>query len=83
MPAIAWTFRKTSVSGADNRSPSGSSRVPSNGEVAVLERSLARIHGDPADRITVVAAMKGHTPVAGDQSILDWCGEPMRLDAQE
>ena len=61
----------------------GMVEIPIDGEIAARAGFLEAIHADPADRIIVSTALKGHTLVTADQAILEWPGNLHRLDARE
>lgn len=57
--------------------------IPVDGRIACRAGLLARMHGDPADRIIVATALEGHQLVTADRQILDWPGPLNRLSATD
>lgn len=57
--------------------------IPVDGEVGIRAVGLLDFHADPADRLIVATALRGHQLVTADQRILDWSGQLNRLDARE
>ena len=55
--------------------------IPVDGGAAVRAGLLQDMHGDPADRLIVAAALDGHQLVTADRRILDWPGQLNRLQA--
>lgn len=55
--------------------------VPVDGDIGVDAGMLADLHGDPADRIIVATALRGHRLITADRLILGWPGSINRLDA--
>lgn len=53
-----------------------------DGEIGVHAVGLADFHADPADRIIVATALRGHLLATADGDILDWTGNVRRLDAR-
>ena len=54
-----------------------------DGEVAIRAGLLPNLHGDPADRLIVATALKGHQLVTADHRLLQWPGHLSRLRATE
>ena len=61
----------------------GLTEIPVDGEIGIRANALPGFHGDPADRIIVATAQAGHRLVTGDERILAWGGNLVRLDARE
>ena len=57
--------------------------IPVDGGIAFRAGLLAKIHGDPADRIIVATALEGHRLMTADRQILEWSGPLSRLIATE
>ena len=57
--------------------------IPVDGDIASRAGLLAKIHGDPADRIIVATALEGHRLMTADQQILEWPGALSRLNASD
>ena len=57
--------------------------IPMDGDIATRAGFLPDLSGDPADRVIVATALRGHELVTADQHILDWPGALSRLDATE
>lgn len=55
--------------------------IPVDGGIGVDAGLLSDLHGDPADRIIVATAMRGHRLMTADRLILGWPGSINRLDA--
>ena len=53
------------------------------GDIASRAGLLAKIHGDPADRIIVATALEGHRLMTADRQILDWSGPLNCLNASD
>jgi len=53
-----------------------------DGEVGIQAVGLADFHADPADRIIVATALRGHLLATADGNILDWTGNVSRMDAR-
>ena len=51
--------------------------IPIDGAIASRAGLLARMHGDPADRIIVATALEGHRLMTADRKMLEWPG-PLR-----
>ncbi len=56
--------------------------IPVDGEIGIRAAGLADFHADPADRIIVATALRGHLLATADGDILDWTGSVSRLDAR-
>ena len=56
--------------------------IPVDGEIGIQAVGLAGFHADPADRIIVATALRGHLLATADGDILDWTGNVSRLDAR-
>ena len=54
-----------------------------DGEVGIRAGLLQDLHGDPADRLIVATALKGHQLVTADDRLLEWPGQLSRLRATE
>ena len=57
--------------------------IPVDGEIGILANGLGNFHADPADRIIVATALRGHRLMTADERILAWSGNLDRLDAKE
>ena len=57
--------------------------IPVDGGIASRAGRLAKIHGDPADRIIVATALEGHRLMTADRQILEWSGPLSCLDAAD
>ena len=57
--------------------------IPVDGEIGIRANSLADFHADPADRLIVATALRGHRLLTSDARILSWSGNLDRLDARE
>ena len=57
--------------------------IPVDGDIGIRASALADFHADPADRIIVASALRGHRLVTADERILAWAGYVDRLDARE
>ena len=57
--------------------------IPVDGEIGIHANGLANFHADPADRIIVATALRGHRLMTADERILAWSGNLDRLDAKE
>ena len=57
--------------------------VSIDGDVGIRAATLTDFHADPADRLIVATALRGHQLVTADRRILDWSGRLNRLDATE
>jgi len=57
--------------------------VPVDGVIASRAGLLAKLHGDPADRIIVATALEGHRLMTADRQILEWPGPLSRLSASD
>ena len=55
--------------------------IPVDGDIASRAGRLAKIHGDPADRIIVATALEGHRLMTADRLILEWPGPLKCLSA--
>ena len=55
--------------------------TPVDGGIASRAGLITDMHGDPADRIIVATALRGHQLVTADRQILDWPGPLNRLPA--
>ena len=53
-----------------------------DGEIGIGAVSLTGFHADPADRLIVATALRGHLLATADEKILDWTGNVSRLDAR-
>ena len=53
-----------------------------DGEIGIHAVGLADFHADPADRLIVATALRGHLLATADGDILDWTGNLRRLDAR-
>jgi len=53
-----------------------------DGEIGIGAVSLSGFHADPADRLIVATALRGHLLATADEKILDWTGNVSRLDAR-
>jgi PIN domain nuclease of toxin-antitoxin system len=53
-----------------------------DGEIGIHAVGLADFHADPADRLIVATALRGHLLATADGDILDWTGNVSRLDAR-
>ena len=53
-----------------------------DGEIGIDAVGLADFHADPADRLIVATALRGHLLATADGDILDWTGYVSRLDAR-
>ncbi|MCY3844916.1 MAG: type II toxin-antitoxin system VapC family toxin [Acidobacteria bacterium] len=51
--------------------------IPIDGAIASRAGLLAKMHGDPADRIIVATALEGHRLMTADRQMLEWPG-PLR-----
>ena len=57
--------------------------IPVDGDIGIRANALADFHADPADRIIVATALRGHRLVTADERILTWAGSLDRLDARQ
>ena len=57
--------------------------IPVDGDIGIRANALTDFHADPADRIIVATAMRGHRLVTADERILSWSGNLDRLDARQ
>ncbi len=57
--------------------------IPVDGDIASRAGLLAKIHGDPADRIIVATALEGHRLMTADRLILGWAGPLTCLSATD
>ena len=57
--------------------------IPVDGGIASRAGRLAKINGDPADRIIVATALEGHRLMTADLQILEWSGPLSRLNAAD
>ena len=57
--------------------------IPVDGDIGIRANALANFHADPADRIIVATAQRGHRLVTADERILAWTGSLDRLDARQ
>ena len=57
--------------------------IPVDGEIGIRANGLVNFHADPADRIIVATALRGHRLITSDERILAWSGNLDRLDARE
>ena len=57
--------------------------IPVDGDIGIRANALADFHADPADRIIVATAQRGHRLVTADERILDWTGSLDRRDARQ
>lgn len=55
--------------------------IPVDGDIGVHAGLLSDLHGDPAGRIIVATALRGHRLMTADRLILEWPGSINRLDA--
>ncbi len=53
-----------------------------DGEIGIGAVSLTDFHADPAGRLIVATALRGHLLATADEKILDWTGNVSRLDAR-
>ena len=53
-----------------------------DGEIGIGAVNLTDFHADPADRLIVATALRGHLLATADERILDWTGNVSRLDAR-
>ena len=53
-----------------------------DGEIGIHAVGLADFHADPADRLIVATALRGHVLATADEKILDWTGNVNLLDAR-
>ena len=60
----------------------GMVEIAVDGEIGVHAVGLADFHADPADRLIVATALRGHLLATADGNILDWTGNVSRLDAR-
>ena len=60
----------------------GLTEIPVDGEIGIRANGLANFHADPADRIIVATALRGHRLITADERILAWTGNLDRLDAR-
>ncbi len=56
--------------------------IPIDGEIGIRANNLPNFHADPADRIIVATALRGHLLLTSDARILAWSGNLDRLDAR-
>lgn len=57
--------------------------IPVDGETGIRACALSGFHVDPAGRIIVAtAAQGGHRLMTGDEQILHWGGDSVRMDAR-
>ena len=61
----------------------GLTEIQVAGDIASRAGLLAKIHGDPADRIIVATALEGHRLMTADQQILEWAGALSCLNASD
>ena len=57
--------------------------IPLDGDIGIRANALPDFHADPADRIIVATALRGHRLVTADERILSWDGNLDRLDARQ
>ena len=57
--------------------------IPVDGDIGIRANALPDFHADPADRIIVATALRGHRLVTADERILSWGGSLDRLDARQ
>ena len=57
--------------------------IPVDGEIGIGAYHLAGFHADPADRIIVATALRGHRLLTADERILGWDGNLGRVDARK
>ena len=57
--------------------------IPVDGRIACRAGLIAKLHGDPADRLIVATALEGHQLVTADRQILEWPGPLNRLPATD
>lgn len=57
--------------------------IPVDGDIGIRANAMANFHADPADRIIVATALRGHRLVTADERILSWGGSLDRLDARQ
>jgi PIN domain nuclease of toxin-antitoxin system len=57
--------------------------IPVDGGIASRAGLLAKIHGDPVDRIIVATALEGHRLMTADRQILEWSGPLSCLSASD
>lgn len=48
--------------------------IPIDGELAIEAAALPGLHGDPADRLIIATALRGHRLITSDRQILEWPG---------
>ncbi len=60
----------------------GMVEIAVDGEVGIQAVALADFHADPADRLIVATALRGHVLATADKKILDWTGDVNVLDAR-
>ena len=53
-----------------------------DGGIGIHAVGLADFHADPADRLIVATALRGHVLATADEKILDWIGNVNLLDAR-
>ena len=56
--------------------------IPVDGEIAMRAEYIQDFHRDPSDRFIIATALGGHELMTADESILEWPGELVRLDAR-
>ena len=48
--------------------------IPIDGELAIEAAALPGLHGDPADRLIIATALRGHRLITFDRQIREWPG---------
>ena len=48
--------------------------IPIDGELAIEAAALHGLHGDPADRLIIATALRGHRLITSDRQIRAWPG---------
>ncbi len=61
----------------------GLTEIQVAGDIASRAGLLAKIHGDPADRIIVATALEGHRLMTADRQMLEWPGPLNCLNASD
>lgn len=60
----------------------GMVEIAVDGEVGIQAVALADFHADPADRLIVATALRGHVLATADKKTFDWTGDVIVLDAR-
>ena len=60
----------------------GMFEIAVDGGIGIHAVGLADFHADPADRLIVATALRGHVLATADEKILDWIGNVNLLDAR-